>query len=118
MNRLRGTPPIVGAPASRISSHNTAGSGFARTDGRSSSDRGYGADWRKARTKALAAFPVCLLCHAAKATEVDHIRPFHGVSDPLRLDPKNLRPVCAPCHRAHTARQSHGARGTGGRSNV
>jgi len=32
------------------------------------------------------------------AEEVDHIRPFHGPADPLRLDASNLQSLCHACH--------------------
>lgn len=36
--------------------------------------------------------------------EVDHVIPFVGLADPLRLDPENLRTRCRPHHAAKTAR--------------
>lgn len=108
--RIRTLPPQFSAPPPRFASTATAGSGFSRSDGRSSAERGYGADWRAVRARVLQADAICRLCNQAIATEVDHIRPFRGLRDPLRLDPRNLRPVCQPCHRARTARQSHGER--------
>jgi 5-methylcytosine-specific restriction endonuclease McrA len=111
MNRLRSAPPRLGAPSSRLSSLATSGAGFSRDDGRSSTERGYGADWRRVRAAVLAAEPTCRLCGQCQATEVDHIQKFHGVADPLRLAPHNLRPLCTPCHRSRTARQSHEGRG-------
>jgi 5-methylcytosine-specific restriction endonuclease McrA len=111
MARLRGLPGRLGAPPPRLAGLATSGAGFARTDGRSSTDRGYGADWRKVRAQVLAAEPLCRLCRQRPAAEVDHIRPFHGLADPLRLAVSNLRPLCTPCHRTRTARQSHGGRG-------
>lgn len=109
--RIRTLPPQFSAPPPRFTSTATAGSGFARSDGRSSAERGYGADWRAVRAQVLQAEPICRLCKRATATEVDHIERLRGISDPLRLDRRNLRPVCSPCHRSRTARQSHGNRG-------
>jgi 5-methylcytosine-specific restriction endonuclease McrA len=40
--------------------------------------------------------------------EVDHIVKFSGLHDPLRLDARNLRIVCAACHRARHARETGG----------
>ena len=108
MSRIRSLPPRFSAPPARFSTGATAGPGFSRSDGRSSSERGYGADWQALRAKVLRAEPVCRLCKSAPATEVDHIQRFRGLADPLRLAPRNLRPVCRPCHRSRTARQSHG----------
>lgn len=111
-HRLRSLAPRLATPAPRVAGPPvTAGTGFRRDDGLSSTQRGYGADWRKLRAAVLAQEPICRLCRKAPAAEVDHIHGFHGVADPLRLDPRNLRPVCAPCHRARTARQAHGRGG-------
>lgn len=59
----------------------------------------------------LAAEPLCRMCQAegrvTAAIEVDHIHAFHGLDDPGRLDPKNLRPLCRPCHMGRTGRQAH-----------
>lgn len=50
---------------------------------------------------------VCVLCksegHVTKATDADHIIPFHGKQDPLRLDWNNLQPVC----QSHNSRKLH-----------
>jgi len=89
----------------------TAGPGFSRADGKSSTARGYGADWRRVRAAVLAEEPLCRMCAEAgrttAAAEVDHIHPFHGLSDPRRLERSNLRPLCVPCHRARTGSQAH-----------
>jgi 5-methylcytosine-specific restriction protein A len=110
--RLAGLSAPVGRLAPRLSGLSGAESGFARTDGRSASERGYGRDWQKVRMQVLRGSPLCVLCETAgrvtAATEVDHIKPFSGIGDPRRLDPANLRPVCAPCHRSRTARQANG----------
>jgi len=114
MGRLRSAPARLGTLSPRLQPSTTGagGPGFSRTDGRSSTARGYGADWRKVRALVLAEEPLCRLCSEAgrveAATEVDHIEPFHGLHDPRRLDPANLRPLCGPCHRSRTGRQAHG----------
>jgi 5-methylcytosine-specific restriction enzyme A len=45
---------------------------------------------------------LCRYClregHVEIATDCDHIVPFRGLHDPLRLDPHNLQPLCARCH--------------------
>lgn len=41
------------------------------------------------------------------ATQVDHIRPHKG-NHTLRLDPDNLRSLCASCHSRKTARHDGG----------
>jgi 5-methylcytosine-specific restriction endonuclease McrA len=106
MKRLSSMPPRLAAPSSRLSSLATSGSGFARQDGRTSTQRGYGEDWRRVRAQVLAAEPMCRICKVSPAKEVDHIERFHGIADPLRLATSNLRPLCVPCHRSRTARQS------------
>lgn len=115
MTRLRSIPPRVGAPPSRLASTATAGTGFARTDGLSPAQRGYDADWRRLRAQVLIEEPFCPAC-AAKgirraSTDVDHIRPFKGRDDPLRLARGNLRALCHPHHMARTARQAAGREG-------
>lgn len=89
-------------------------SGFTRTTTGSSASRGYGADWRHLRNRILTAEPLCRFCaevgRVEPATEVDHIQSFKGLTDPLRLDPRNCRPLCVPCHRRRTQAQSLGSR--------
>ena len=109
MTRLVSLPARLTSPASRLASTATYRSGFASSTGLSAAARGYDSAWRRLRAEVLRAEPLCRLCRTAPATEVDHIVAFHGVHDPLRLSPGNLRPVCAPCHRRRTARQSHGS---------
>ena len=80
----------------------------------SSSVRGYGRDWQKLRLRVLAAEPLCRFCakfrQVTVATEVDHIEPFKGIDDPLRLDPTNCRPLCGRCHDRRSAQQAAGDR--------
>ncbi len=117
MRRLRALPQTLGGAPGRVAAATLSGSGFQRDDGRSSTARGYGADWRRVRQRLLEAEPLCRSCAAegrvTPATDVDHIEPFTGVQDPRRLDVANLRPLCRPCHMARTARQAAG-RGEGG----
>ena len=112
MGRLTSLPPRLSSSSSRLASTATATSGFARQDKLSATQRGYGADWRKTRAVVLALEPLCRLCavdgRVTPATEVDHIQAFKGLADPLRLDVRNCRPLCAPCHRSRTGKQSHG----------
>ncbi|WP_158291876.1 HNH endonuclease [Paracraurococcus ruber] len=111
--RLSAIPARLGRLASRTASAVTVGTGFARTDRSSSTARGYGQDWRRVREQVLADEPLCRFCQAkgrvTAATDLDHIRSFQGLDDPLRLDRSNLRPLCQPCHMARTARQAAGA---------
>lgn len=73
-----------------------------------SSERGYDAAWERLRIWQLHREPTCRICRGegrlTGATVVDHIIPFKGRGDPLRLDPANLQSLCKPCHDAKTAR--------------
>jgi hypothetical protein len=109
MSRLASIPARLSAPSARLSSTATYGTGFTSSTGLSAAARGYDGDWRRLRADVLRAEPLCRLCRTAPATEVDHIQRFHSLHDPLRLSRGNCRPVCAPCHRRRTARQSHGS---------
>jgi 5-methylcytosine-specific restriction endonuclease McrA len=64
--------------------------------------RGYGGEWERISKLYRQSHPVCEICNAAPAVDTDHIRPFHGVSDPLRTDWSNLQAVCRPCHARKT----------------
>lgn len=64
--------------------------------------RGYDADWYRLRAEHLASNPVCVRC-GGPATDVDHVQPFNGVDDPLRLDSTNLQSICNICHGSKTA---------------
>jgi 5-methylcytosine-specific restriction protein A len=68
----------------------------------SSSERGYGAEWRKLRAAILRRDPWCTDCGQEKSTEVDHVVPkSEGGTD----DPRNLRGMCKSCHSRKTALQ-------------
>lgn len=73
--------------------------------GKTSTQRGYGAKWRKVRTLAMKRDNgLCQLCLPiiTKATEVDHIKPkAQGGTDAL----DNLQSLCKACHRAKTAQE-------------
>jgi 5-methylcytosine-specific restriction protein A len=80
----------------------------------SAASRGYDAQWQRLRAHHLQTEPLCRRCleqgHAVAATEVDHIRPFHGLDDPLRLDRANLQSLCEACHDVkHGGREITGA---------
>lgn len=64
-----------------------------------STQRGYDAEWRKARDKHLEENPYCVDC-GRLATEVDHHIPLEngGTSDD-----SNLRSRCKSCHSKKTA---------------
>lgn len=58
--------------------------------------RGYDAEWSKARAEWLAAYPCCVRC-GAKAALVDHIVPI-AKAPHRRLDRTNFQSLCTPCH--------------------
>ena len=89
----------------------------------SAASRGYDAAWRRLRKEVIAehrersmmagmaADPLCALCGLPVSEDeihADHIVPFSGVDDPLRLDKRNIRIVHKRCHMSHTARHSGG----------
>ncbi|MCE2660749.1 MAG: HNH endonuclease [Rubrivivax sp.] len=72
----------------------------------SSSQRGYGSQWQKARAGFLRSHPLCLHCQRqgklVPATDVDHIQPHKG-DRALFWDSDNWQGLCKPCHSAKTA---------------
>jgi 5-methylcytosine-specific restriction protein A len=61
--------------------------------------------WRPiTRDIVLARDPICMECHAAASTEVDHIIPAREYAGDF-YDPDNLQGLCKPCHSAKTARE-------------
>jgi len=76
-------------------------------NGKTSTQRGYGAKWRVIRANILVRDNY--LCQPCKrkgaitaANIVDHIKAkAHGGTD----DPSNLEATCDPCHKAKTARE-------------
>lgn len=62
----------------------------------SSSARGYGSAWEKARAAFLRLHPKCRRC-GEPATTVDHVKPHRG--DPqLFHDQNNWQALCTSCH--------------------
>jgi len=82
---------------------------------RSSAKRGYDAAWRRLRDAYVAEHPECEDCLLrglhTPAREVDHVIPFQGLGDPLRLDKRNLRSLCRRHHARKTAADKRAARG-------
>lgn len=74
-----------------------------RTAKGSSTERGYGYAWQKARARFLQAHPLCVMCQAMKpprvtaAEVVDHIIPHKG-DQSLFWDANNWQPLCKQCH--------------------
>lgn len=76
----------------------------------SSSERGYDADWQRARAAYLAEHPWCSVWQCrSRATDVDHKLSVRDRPD-LRLDPTNFRPFCRSHHSARTAKDQGFAR--------
>lgn len=78
----------------------------------SSSKRGYGYKWRKARETHLQLHPFCEECRrqgkpAVLATDVDHIVPHKG-NPVLFWDPNNWQSLCHTCHSIKTAKEDGG----------
>ena len=75
-------------------------------------ERGYGASWRKIRDQVLAEEPCCRICAAKGMTtaseEVDHVMPKSKGGTDARA---NLQGVCNECHKLKTAREDSSVRG-------
>jgi 5-methylcytosine-specific restriction protein A len=78
----------------------------------SSSQRGYGPEWRKYRRDYLRAAPWCVQCRRegrqTRALVVDHIQPVGGPLDPTFWDPRNHQALCPSCHSKKTAAEDGG----------
>lgn len=79
----------------------TMQAGSWRTSDQTSSQRGYGYKWQKAREQFLREHPLCLMCQAQgrveAATVVDHITPHRG-DQSLFWRRSNWQPLCATHH--------------------
>lgn len=74
-----------------------------------SAERGYDHKWRRLRAAFLRRYPLCVACGSPTiATEVDHIVPHHGQSDPLFWAWRNLQPLCKSHHSQKTSRERIG----------
>lgn len=77
----------------------------------SSSKRGYGYQWQKARERFLKANPLCVHCecegHATIATDVDHITPHKGDKTLFWVE-TNWQSLCKPHHSSKTASEDGG----------
>lgn len=73
-----------------------------RTDKRSSSERGYGTAWRKARNAYLQQHPLCVMCKddgkLVAAQVVDHIIPHKGGQTLFWDSAGNWQALCKPHH--------------------
>lgn len=84
-----------------------------RVDSRraSSTARGYGRTWQKARAAWLHKHPLCVVHErrgqVVAATDVDHVVP-HGGDKALFWDSDNWQSLCHSCHSEKTAREDGG----------
>ena len=105
-------PPAMLKPCSRIGCPNLTAERYCPEHAKlrhgvrkSTTDRGYGHDWRRVRDAVIASEPLCRHC-AAKglsvlATQVDHIQPIERAPH-LRLVRSNLQSLCTTCHNRKT----------------
>lgn len=64
------------------------------TKHRTTTERGYGADWQRIRLTVIARYAgLCAKCQAAWAQHVHHID-----HDTVNVDESNLIPLCLACH--------------------
>lgn len=79
----------------------TMQAGSWRTEGMTSTQRGYGYKWQKAREAFLRENPLCVMCTAqgvvAVATVVDHITPHRG-DQSLFWRRSNWQSLCSTHH--------------------
>lgn len=68
-------------------------------------ERGYNWQWMQISKAFRAQHPVCQMCNDAVSEDVDHIKPFKGLKDPLRTDVSNLQSLCRRCHNIKTRGQ-------------
>lgn len=115
----RGCAALTRDPSGYCPIHRRESSGWADYNaGRTSSERGYGAAWRKVRARVLRRDQgLCQVCAAAgrvtAAGEVDHII---SKAEAARLkwsrhqvdQHDNLQAICSDCHKAKTAMERSG----------
>jgi 5-methylcytosine-specific restriction endonuclease McrA len=91
-----------------------AGTGWQHTATRQA--RGYDAAWYRLRARVIEQRRLAgggiVLCEECGLPIVggqihgDHLVPFHGLDDPLRLDARNVRLAHKQCHMRKTAKQA------------
>ena len=101
-----GCPELV--PSGRCPRHASARQAWADRMRGSRQERGYGAEWGRARVAHLQQHPLCAHCaiehRAVPATVVDHVIPHRG--DMLLFwEPANRQSLCAACHGRKTLRE-------------
>lgn len=82
--------------------------------GKSSTQRGYGYKWQKARAAYFAKHPLCVECERqglfVVATDLDHKIPHRGDKE-LFWDRSNWQGLCHSCHSIKTQREEEGGGG-------
>ena len=72
-------------------------------------ERGYDSRWQRISRLYRRLHPECQWPDCDELAEcVDHIRPFHGMNDPLRTDMDNLQSLCWHHHSVKTAKHDGG----------
>lgn len=108
MARLKTLSPRVRTDSARLKISAGVSGSARQVKGNSSTARGYGYRWQKARAHYLAAHPLCAMCSTEQspvpATVVDHIKP-HGGDEVLFWDTANWQPLCKHCHDSRKQKQ-------------
>lgn len=80
-------------------------SNLHRADAKTTKQKGYDGRWRRARTRFLRRYPLCVRCRAkgkfVVATVVNHVIPHRG-DQGLFWDESNWQPLCKSCHDTKT----------------
>lgn len=99
MAKLQTLKPRLQTVGSRVA---TMQPGSWRTDKQTSSQRGYGYKWQKAREAYLSKHPLCVYCEregrVTAATVVDHKVPHRGDMKLFWDSDNNWQSLCKPCH--------------------
>ena len=107
---------LAARPLSRLKVAAGVGGSARKAKGASSTARGYGYRWQKARKAYLALNPLCVMCSTeyspVAATVVDHIKP-HGGNESLFWDENNWQPLCKHCHDSVKQREEKRAKMAG-----
>jgi 5-methylcytosine-specific restriction protein A len=108
-----GCPELVERGETHCDEHKQETSRGERLRKGSAWAQGYNTAWERVRQRALKRDNyVCQEClknyRYVPAEHVDHVVPFHGKNDPLRLLLSNLRSLCRSCHSRKTALEDGG----------
>lgn len=109
MTRLQTVRPRITSIPSRLQSVTP---GSWRADKSSSTQRGYGYRWQRAREGYLRQHPLCVMCESegrvTAATVVDHVIPHRG-DKALFWDRTNWQSLCAAHHSGEKQRMESGS---------